>query len=175
MRKALFEVVNNGTARKAQVEGYTIGGKTGTAEKLPRNNGKYLLSFIGFAPVENPQVVVYVTVDEPNVEDQAGSGLGTIIAHSVFEELLPYMNIYQSGQQNESVGEDIGDETSTPIFEGEVPNEQLSQDMNQETTESTETTGDNSDGSNENNGDQPGGDQTGEDTGTGQENAGEGN
>ena len=86
----------------------------------PRGNGKYLLSFIGFAPVENPQVVVYVTVDEPNVEDQASSGLGTIIAHSIFEELLPYMNIYQTNAENKSVGEDIGDETATPIFDGNV-------------------------------------------------------
>ncbi len=142
MCKALEEVVSNGTARKAQVEGYTIGGKTGTAEKLPRGNGKYLLSFIGFAPVENPQVVVYVTVDEPHVEDQASSGLGTIIAHSVFEELLPYMNIYQTNAENKSVGEDVGDETATPIFEGAVPSEQLSEDLNitTETTEGTEGT-----------------------------------
>ena len=137
MRNALEEVVSNGTARKAQVEGYTIGGKTGTAEKLPRGNGKYLLSFIGFAPVENPQVMVYVTVDEPHVEDQASSGLGTIIAHSIFEELLPYMNIYQTNEENKSIGEDVGDETATPVFEGEVPNEQLSQDMDV----TTETSG----------------------------------
>ncbi|MGN0155462.1 MAG: peptidoglycan D,D-transpeptidase FtsI family protein [Lachnospiraceae bacterium] len=129
MRNALFEVVNNGTARKAQVEGYTIGGKTGTAEKLPRGNGKYLLSFIGFAPVENPQVVVYVTVDEPNVEDQANSGLGTIIAQSIFEELLPYMNIYQTESENTSQGPDVGDQVATPIYEGEIPEEQLSEDL----------------------------------------------
>ena len=129
MRHALEEVVSNGTARKAQVEGYTIGGKTGTAEKLPRGNGKYLLSFIGFAPVENPQVVVYVTVDEPHVEDQASSGLGTIIAQSIFEELLPYMNIYQTDEENVSVGEDIGDEVASPVFDGEAPAEQLSEDL----------------------------------------------
>ena len=140
MRHALEEVVSNGTARKAQVEGYTIGGKTGTAEKLPRGNGKYLLSFIGFAPVENPQVVVYVTVDEPHVDDQAGSGLGTIIAHSVFEELLPYMNIYQTDAENESVGEDVGDEPVTPIFEGNIPQEQLSTDLNVTTEENQGTT-----------------------------------
>lgn len=140
MRKALEEVVSNGTARKAQVEGYTIGGKTGTAEKLPRGNGKYLLSFIGFAPVENPQVVVYVTVDEPHVDDQASSGLGTIIAHSVFEELLPYMNIYQTNAENKSVGEDVGDETATPIFEGDAPQEQLSTDLNVTTQENQGTT-----------------------------------
>lgn len=152
MRHALEEVVSNGTARKAQVEGYTIGGKTGTAEKLPRGNGKYLLSFIGFAPVENPQVVVYVTVDEPHVDDQAGSGLGTIIAHSVFEELLPYMNIYQTNAENESVGEDVGDEPATPIFEGDIPQEQLSTDLNVTTEENQGTTEENQGTTEENQG-----------------------
>lgn len=141
MRNALQEVVSNGTARKAQVDGYTIGGKTGTAEKLPRGNGKYLLSFIGFAPVENPQVVVYVTVDEPNVEDQANSGLGTIIAQSIFQELLPYMNIYQSETENKSEGPDVGDQVATPIFEGDAPTEQLSEDLQSSTEEgASETT-----------------------------------
>lgn len=129
MRKTLFEVVNRGTAQKAKVDGYTIGGKTGTAEKLPRGNNKYLLSFIGFAPVENPEIMVYVTVDEPNVEDQANSGLGTIIAHSIFEELLPYMNIYQT-ETGKSAGDPaVGDEVAGPIYDGEVPDEPLSQDM----------------------------------------------
>ncbi|MBD8973950.1 MAG: penicillin-binding protein 2 [Clostridiales bacterium] len=140
MRNALLEVVSNGTARKAQVAGYTIGGKTGTAEKIPRGNGKYLLSFIGFAPVENPQVMVYVTVDEPNVEDQASSGLGTIIAQSVLQELLPYMNIYQSDTENKSEGADVGDQVATPIFEGNVPTEQLSEDLQRSTEEGSSET-----------------------------------
>lgn len=140
MRNALFEVVSNGTARKAQVAGYTIGGKTGTAEKIPRGNGKYLLSFIGFAPVENPQVMVYVTVDEPNVEDQASSGLGTIIAQSVLQELLPYMNIYQSDTENKSEGADVGDQVATPIFEGNIPTEQLSEDLQRSTEEGSSET-----------------------------------
>lgn len=137
MREALFQVVENGTAKKAKVEGYTIGGKTGTAEKLPRGNGKYLLSFIGFAPVENPQVVVYVTVDEPYVEDQASSGLGTIIAQTIFEELLPYMNIYQTeepGSGNQT--DEVGDEIAGPIYEGDAPAEQLQQDLETEASQS---------------------------------------
>lgn len=125
MRQALFQVVDSGTAQKAKVKGYTIGGKTGTAEKLPRGNGKYLLSFIGFAPVENPQIVVYVTVDEPNVEDQASSGLGTIIAQTIFEELLPYMNVYQTETKEGKGNPDISDEVAGPIYEGEAPQEQI--------------------------------------------------
>lgn len=132
MRNALFQVVDVGTAQKAKVEGYTIGGKTGTAEKLPRGNGKYLLSFIGFAPVENPQVVVYVTVDEPHVDDQANSGLGTIIAQSIFEELLPYMNIYQTETGKGGGDPDVSDETAGPIFQGTAPEEALSRDIDGE-------------------------------------------
>lgn len=136
MRKAMFQVVDTGTAQKAKVEGYTIGGKTGTAEKLPRGNGKYLLSFIGFAPVENPEVVVYVTVDEPHVADQANSGLGTIIAQSIMEELLPYMNIYQTEEAASQGDPNVGDQTATPIYDGTAPEEPLSDDldaMNQDT------------------------------------------
>lgn len=136
MREALHQVVENGTAKKAKVEGYTIGGKTGTAEKLPRGNGKYLLSFIGFAPVENPQVVVYVTVDEPHVEDQANSGLGTIIAHSIFEELLPYMNIYQTeAADNSNSVDNVGDEVAGPIYDGNAPDEQISRELGEDTSE----------------------------------------
>ena len=130
LRDDLFDVVDSGTAQKAKVEGYTIGGKTGTAEKLPRGNGKYLLSFIGFAPVENPEVVVYVTVDEPNVEDQSNSGLGTIIAQSIFEELLPYMNIYQTEEKKSAGDPQVGDQIATPIYNGEAPEEDLEQDLN---------------------------------------------
>lgn len=132
MRQALFKVVDSGTAQKAKVEGYTIGGKTGTAEKIPRNHGKYLLSFIGFAPVENPQVVVYVTVDEPNVENQSSSGLGTIIAQSIFEELLPYMNIYQTETEKSKGDPDVGDQVATPLYEGAVPEEETSEADNEE-------------------------------------------
>lgn len=116
MRSYLLGVVENGTGGRAAVEGYTIGGKTGTAEKLPRGNGKYLLSFIGCSPVENPQIVVYVVVDEPNVEDQSASGAGALLFHAVMEDLLPYMNIYQSNDNN--VVNNGQDEPLGSAFEG---------------------------------------------------------
>lgn len=137
MRNALFKVVDSGTAQKAKIEGYTIGGKTGTAEKLPRGNGKYLVSFIGFAPVENPQMVVYVTVDEPAVEDQANSGLATIIAQSIFMELLPYMNVYQSEADQSAGNPDIGDEMVAPVYEGEAPENELLNNTEDNTGENT--------------------------------------
>lgn len=140
MRQALFKVVDSGTAQKAKVEGYTIGGKTGTAEKIPRGNNKYLLSFIGFAPVENPQVVVYVTVDEPYVEDQSSSGLGTIIAQRIFAELLPYMNIYQT-ETGESTGDpNVGDQVAVPVYTGDIPEEEQ-QDTSEENPPETSPEG----------------------------------
>ena len=65
-----------------------MGGKTGTAQKLPRESGNYLISFIGFAPVADPQVLVYVVVDQPNVSDQDESTLAQLIAKQIFQELL---------------------------------------------------------------------------------------
>ncbi len=96
MKEYLQFVVSNGTGKTAGVEGYTIGGKTGTAEKLPRGNHKYLVSFIGFAPVEDPQVVVYVIVDEPAVDDQAHSSFAQQIVHNIFEQALPYLGVESS-------------------------------------------------------------------------------
>lgn len=91
----LYNTVTSGTAKSAKVEGYSMGGKTGTAEKYPRGNHKYLVSFIGFAPVEDPEVLVYVVINEPNVENQAQSSLATNLAKDIFTELFPYMNIYK--------------------------------------------------------------------------------
>ena len=120
MKGILQEVVENGTGKKAIVEGYEIGGKTGTAEKLPRGNGKYILSFIGFAPVSDPQVVIYCVVDEPGAEDQASSAAGTLLFNKIAEELLPYMNIYKTGTATPGDANSL-DEIATPVFEGNAP------------------------------------------------------
>ncbi len=89
-----------GTATQVKISGYSMGGKTGTAEKYPRGNGKYLLSFIGFAPLDNPEVVVYVVVDEPNQENQEDGSNMKEIARGVFSELLPYLNIFPDEDEN---------------------------------------------------------------------------
>ena len=73
IRSYMHQSVLRGTSQTSRVQGYSSGGKTGTAEKFPRGNKKYLVSFIGFAPVDDPAVVIYVVVDEPNAEDQATS------------------------------------------------------------------------------------------------------
>lgn len=94
----MLGVVQEGTGSSAAVEGYDIGGKTGTAEKLPRGNGKYLVSFIGYAPQENPEVVVYVVVDEPNVAAQASSSYATELASKIMSEIFPYLGITKSSE-----------------------------------------------------------------------------
>lgn len=131
---------NNPTGRKARVAGYAMGGKTGTAEKLPRSAKKYLVSFIGFAPVDNPQVVCYVVVDEPNAESgvtQASSSFAQEIFKNIMKEALPYLNIYATEEipsdmqaevdaeeaarkEQESQGdlEDSGDEEGSRAPEG---------------------------------------------------------
>ena len=87
--------VQQGTSRHSKVQGYSSGGKTGTAEKYPRGNMKYLVSFIGFAPLDDPQVVVYVVVDEPNAESQADSLYAQYLYKGIMTEILPYLNIFQ--------------------------------------------------------------------------------
>ena len=100
LRDDMYAVVAEGTGQKAAVEGYAIGGKTGTAEKLPRTEGNYVVSFIGFAPVEDPQVVVYVVVDTPHVADQSHCSQSSYIAKNIFSQILPYLNI--SGMTEEA-------------------------------------------------------------------------
>ena len=82
-----------GTGTPANIPGYEIGAKTGTAEKLPRGNGNYLLSYIGYAPQENPEVIVYVVVDEPNVADQSTSRYVLELAQKIMAQAFPYLNI----------------------------------------------------------------------------------
>ena len=96
LRTYMKQTMTSGTGQNAQVKGYSIGGKTGTAEKLPRDNGKYLLSFMGFAPAENPEVLIYVVIDEPNVEKQATSSLVTDLSREIMKEAFEYLNIPKS-------------------------------------------------------------------------------
>ena len=96
VKKYMKAVVDRGTGTATAVEGYDIGGKTGTAEKLPRKNGKYILSFIGYAPQDNPEVVVYVVIDEPNVANQSQSSYVTELSQKIMAKIFPYLNITKS-------------------------------------------------------------------------------
>lgn len=98
LRDYMLTVVDEGTGAKAAVEGYAIGGKTGTAEKYPRSEGNYVVSFIGFAPADDPQVVVYVVIDTPHVADQSHCSQSSYIAKNIFSQILPYLNIQRIAQ-----------------------------------------------------------------------------
>ncbi len=96
-----------GTGYSAKVDGYSMGGKTGTAQKFPRSAKTYLVSYVGFAPLDNPQVLIYVVVDEPNVEHQADSKYARYLAKMIMSEILPYMNIFPdeelTGQEDQKM------------------------------------------------------------------------
>ena len=94
MRGYLYETVQNGTGKSAKVPGYSMGGKTGTAERVGRDKKNYLISFIGYAPADEPQVVVYVVIDRPNIEPQSQSKYATTLAKDIMTEVLPYLNIF---------------------------------------------------------------------------------
>ena len=92
MRTVLEQVVSEGTGHNAYVEGFCIGGKTATSEKLPRRSGKYIASFIGFAPADNPQVIAMVIIDEPQGQYYGGTIAAPVMAE-LFEVVLPYLGI----------------------------------------------------------------------------------
>lgn len=102
IRDYLKATVEEGTAVDAQVEGYDIGGKTGTAEKHGANEeGNYIVSFIGFAPTDNPQIAIYVLIDKPDVDDQSHSSYATQFASRIMKKILPFLGIYPDSKSVE--------------------------------------------------------------------------
>ncbi len=100
-------VVLNGTGKTARPAGYAIGGKTGTAETVPRDKRNYVLSFMGYAPADNPQIAIYVVVDRPNVVFQDDAKFATRIVRSILTEVLPYMNIYMTEELSDKEREEL--------------------------------------------------------------------
>ncbi len=99
MREAMYLTVEQGTAKPAQVEGYLVGGKTGTAQKLPRSEKKYVVSFIGCAPTNDPQIVSYVVIDEvADEEKKASSSPATEMTSAILGDVLPYLGVYPDGE-----------------------------------------------------------------------------
>lgn len=96
IRSFLKSTVEEGTAAPAKVKGYSIGGKTGTAEKKGRNKKEYLVSFIGCTPADDPEIGIYVIVDEPNVADQAHSTFATEFSAKIMKKVLPFLGQYKS-------------------------------------------------------------------------------
>ena len=98
MRYVLEQVVSEGSGKKAKLEGYKIGGKTATSEKLPRSLKKYISSFIGFAPVDNPQVMALITIDEPEGIYYGGTIAAPVIG-DLFKNILPYLGIQATEEE----------------------------------------------------------------------------
>jgi len=97
MKKILEGVVSEGGGTKAYIDGYSIGGKTATSQKLPRGSGKYISSFIGFAPADNPQVIAMCLIDEPTGVYYGGT-IAAPVVKTLYENILPYIGIERSVQ-----------------------------------------------------------------------------
>ena len=122
LKTYLKATMDYGTGKRAQVEGYDIGAKTGTAQKLPRSAGNYLLSFIGYAPQDNPEIVIYVVIDEANVGAQDDSSLVLSLSKKIMGEAFPYLGITtiaesEAQAQAQAEGTDFGDTEYTDFDE----------------------------------------------------------
>jgi len=130
-------VVVNGTGKTARPAGYAIGGKTGTAETVPRDKKNYVVSFMGYAPADNPQIAIYVVVDRPNTVQQDDAKFATRIVRAVLTEVLPYMNIYMTEELSEAEQAEIEElnitiKTIEDANEEELSEEELLLDENGE-------------------------------------------
>lgn len=124
LRQYMYHTVSDGTAKKVAVDGYEIGGKTGTAEKWAydeegnnlgyRSKEDYLISFMGFAPIDDPQFVIYVVIDNPKVEAVGSATPACILSHDILADILPYLNVFPDYSENivPSVPEVTEEETS---------------------------------------------------------------
>ena len=147
IKKYLKTVVDEGTGTGCQIAGYELGGKTGTAEKLPRNNGKYLLSFITFAPYDTPQIVLYVTIDEINLSPQDQTSYAVHLVRKIMKQLLPYLGVEQAEISEEEEQKQVVNvnESGQTISGTDDASSYLDEDTDstaqaEETTESTEET-----------------------------------
>ncbi|MBR6230413.1 MAG: hypothetical protein IKR00_00565, partial [Lachnospiraceae bacterium] len=112
---------------------YSMGAKTGTAEKLPRSALNFLTSVIGFAPLDNPKVLVYVVVDEPNVAQQDTSEFAQEIGRQIFTELLPYLGIYPDEIQPADESAVNAAVTETPVDAAEGIKDEIPAPLEAET------------------------------------------
>ena len=92
MRYLLEKVVSEGGGKKAYIEGYNIGGKTATSQTLPRSANRYISSFLGFAPADDPQVLVLVIIRNPSGVYYGGT-IAAPVAKEIFENILPYLEL----------------------------------------------------------------------------------
>ncbi|MCI8775624.1 MAG: cell division protein FtsI [Lachnospiraceae bacterium] len=134
-----------GTGKTARPPGYMIGGKTGTAETLPRGNKEYVVSFMGYAPADDPEIAIYVVVDRPNAAQQDDAKFATRIVRKILMEVLPYLNIFMTEELSEKEIEELNElqmqitmQQQTEEGEGEEGEE--NEDEEEEEPESTADT-----------------------------------
>lgn len=108
LRDYLESVITDGTGTDAAIPGYRVGGKTGTAEKLPRGNNKYIISFIGAVPIDDPKVAIYTVIDEPNIPDQEAGIYTMQLAKDILTEILPYLGIYPTEEITDEERSSLG-------------------------------------------------------------------
>ncbi|MHB8128662.1 MAG: penicillin-binding transpeptidase domain-containing protein [Mobilitalea sp.] len=121
MKELLEAVVSSGTGKRAYLPGFRVGGKTATSEKLPRGNAKYISSFIGFAPANDPQVIALVLIDEPTGIYYGGTIAAPVISE-LFDNILPYLGIEESYTETEIAQYNIGS-FQVPDFVGKTKKE----------------------------------------------------
>lgn len=132
LRQAMLGVVEEGTSRNsARVEGYSVGGKTGTAEKYPRGNGKYVVSFISAVPAENPEVIVYVVIDEPQTDRPNSNSWACLLNRSILKEILPYLNVYTTSGEAPTPDDPFGTGTE-PVVDPEDPTGEMGDTFTQD-------------------------------------------
>lgn len=132
LRTYMYHTVSDGTAKRVAIDGYSIGGKTGTGETWAldedgknlgyRSTTDYVISFMGFAPVDDPQFLIYVVIDNPDVEGYTGSSIPVCnLSHDILVDILPYLNVFpdysdgsgQSGTSTQPVVPSTEEETTT--------------------------------------------------------------
>jgi stage V sporulation protein D (sporulation-specific penicillin-binding protein) len=121
MKELLEAVVASGTGKRAYLPGFRVGGKTATSEKLPRSSNKYISSFVGFAPANDPQVIAVVLIDEPTGIYYGGTIAAPVIAE-LFDNILPYLGIEESYTETEIEEYNIGS-FEMPDFVGKTQKE----------------------------------------------------
>lgn len=134
-----------GTGKTARPPGYMIGGKTGTAETLPRGNKEYVVSFMGYAPADDPEIAIYVVVDRPNAAQQDDAKFATRIVRKILMEVLPYLNIFMTEELSEKEIEELNElqmqiTMQQQTEEGEGEDGEENEDEEEEEPESTADT-----------------------------------
>lgn len=130
----------HGTGKTARPAGYMIGGKTGTAETLPRKNGQYVVSFMGYAPADDPEIAIYVVVDRPNTARQDDAKYATRIVRSILTEVLPYMGIFMTEELTDDERAEL-EALQIEIRMADTTDEETTEGENTEGTETEEGDG----------------------------------